>query len=196
MLRSIPPEQTLKNIQPYIRLAGITRLADLTQLDCIGMPVYTAIRPMSKNLSTSQGKGITKDQAKVSAYMEAIEQYFAESVTIDKEIPLEKINPNEAIDIEKLPKGWLKANNLKEKINKWTYLQSLIENQRYLVPTELINFDLSTPCLENYCFAKSTTGLSSGNNYDEAICQALFEIIERNASAEFECLPKQKNKAY
>ena len=40
-IRARTPAETLKIIQPYIQRAGITRIANLTHLDCIGVPVYT-----------------------------------------------------------------------------------------------------------------------------------------------------------
>ena len=85
-LRARPPEETLQKIQPLIKKAGITRIAHLTHLDCIGIPVYSCIRPLSKNLSTSQGKGISHPLAMCSAYMEAIECFFAEQVPTDYRI--------------------------------------------------------------------------------------------------------------
>src|SRR4051812_26986037 len=62
-----PPEETLRCIEPHFRRLGITRLADLTWLDDIGIPVYQAVRPNSYTLSVAQGKGLTPLLAKVSA---------------------------------------------------------------------------------------------------------------------------------
>jgi len=42
------------------------------------LPVYVAVRPTSRALSTSQGKGFDHDSAKVSALMESIESWHAE----------------------------------------------------------------------------------------------------------------------
>src|SRR5882672_4545796 len=76
--RAVPPLETLRRIRPRLRAAGITRLADVTGLDWIGIPVYQAIRPNSRTLSASQGKGLTRAQAQVSALMEALEGFHAE----------------------------------------------------------------------------------------------------------------------
>ena len=46
---------------------GITRLANITGLDDIGLPVCMAVRPLSKGLSVSQGKGTDDVSAAVSA---------------------------------------------------------------------------------------------------------------------------------
>lgn len=78
--RSRTPEETLEVIKPYIKQAGITRLADLTGLDHIGIPVYAAVRPLAKSISISQGKGLCKAQAKCSAAMESIEVHWAEEL--------------------------------------------------------------------------------------------------------------------
>src|SRR5215470_14988881 len=78
--RARAPRETLRRITPLLPRAGITRLADVTGLDWIGLPVYQAIRPNSRNISVSQGKGLTRDQAKVSALMESLESFHAEQI--------------------------------------------------------------------------------------------------------------------
>jgi ribosomal protein S12 methylthiotransferase accessory factor len=37
--RAIPPEATLERVEPRMASFGITRCADVTMLDCIGIPV-------------------------------------------------------------------------------------------------------------------------------------------------------------
>ena len=49
--RAAAPRDTLHRIAPLLAPAGITRLADVTGLDWIGLPVYQAIRPNSRNNS-------------------------------------------------------------------------------------------------------------------------------------------------
>src|SRR6266536_3026160 len=70
--RAATPAETLRRIKPLLAPAGITRLADVTGLDWVGLPVYQAIRPNSRSLSVSQGKGLTRAQAKASALMESL----------------------------------------------------------------------------------------------------------------------------
>ena len=59
---------------------GISRLADVTGLDRIGIPVVMACRPNARSLAVSQGKGLDRDAARASALMEAIELYHAERI--------------------------------------------------------------------------------------------------------------------
>src|SRR5687768_13787505 len=69
-VRSRDPAATLALLLPHLPRFGITRLANVTGLDRVGIPVYQAIRPNSRGLSLSQGKGIDATAAKVSALME------------------------------------------------------------------------------------------------------------------------------
>jgi len=72
-VRARPPEETWKALADSLPSYGITRVARLTDLDVIGLPTWTAIRPASLTLSASQGKGLTDELARLSAVMEAIE---------------------------------------------------------------------------------------------------------------------------
>jgi ribosomal protein S12 methylthiotransferase accessory factor len=58
------PEQTLEIITPRLADYGITRLADVTGLDDLGVPVVMAVRPLAATLSVAQGKGATLELAK------------------------------------------------------------------------------------------------------------------------------------
>src|SRR3990167_6222617 len=124
--RSRLPEETLSIIKPYIKLAGISRLADLTGLDDLGIPVYACFRPSSKSLATSQGKGCSHLLAQCSAYMEGIEHFYAENClpalkdktvleirNIDFVYPKElQAGPIMVADYESLKLDWIRGVNL------------------------------------------------------------------------------------
>src|SRR5260221_506930 len=59
---------------------GVTRVTDITRLDCLGIPVYAAIRPtgVPGSLCVHAGKGLTSSAAEMGAWMEAIEFALAE----------------------------------------------------------------------------------------------------------------------
>src|SRR6185369_13474975 len=79
--RAASLDETWRRFAPAARKAGITRIADLTGLDTLGVPVFAAVRPMGKSLSTQQGKGISAAAARVSALMESLETFSAENIT-------------------------------------------------------------------------------------------------------------------
>ena len=57
--RTAPPETTLENIRRVAPTVGLTRLADVTGLDRIGIPTVVGYRPNSPTLTVSGGKGFT-----------------------------------------------------------------------------------------------------------------------------------------
>jgi ribosomal protein S12 methylthiotransferase accessory factor len=80
--RLVTPAETLDRVRPHLAAMGITRLANVTGLDVIGVPVVMAVRTNARGLAVAQGKGLTLDSAKASAVMETIESYHAEHITL------------------------------------------------------------------------------------------------------------------
>ena len=76
--RALSARAMIERVRPHMGGMGITRLADLTGLDRIGVPVFAAVRPNSRSVATSQGKGLSRDAARVGALMEAVESWHAE----------------------------------------------------------------------------------------------------------------------
>src|SRR5947209_9745751 len=76
--RLVPPEETVARLRPFLPAMGITRVANVTGLDRIGIPVVMVYRPNARGLVCAQGKGFRLATAKASGLMEAIETYHAE----------------------------------------------------------------------------------------------------------------------
>jgi YcaO-like protein with predicted kinase domain len=92
-------------VRPYLARTGITRIANVTGLDRIGVPVVMVCRPNSRSLAVSQGKGLTLDAAKASGVMEAIELYHAERIQLPLKLGSgrELAETHRLIDLEALP---------------------------------------------------------------------------------------------
>lgn len=185
--------ETLKILHQYKSQAGITRLADITNLDYVGLPVFTAIRPTAKSLSTSQGKGITKQSAQCSALMEAIEVYFAETLT-------PQITNKSIHDLNIANQAYISPNNINKTTTflchketmSWVLAHSIISGKPILVP--FAEFSLNSYLKEVLIYSPDTTGLSGGNTYQEALLHSLLEIIEREFSiTEFDVLNIENN---
>src|SRR5215207_7185666 len=84
--RSADSQAVLRRARAAAADAGVTRLADVTRLDRLGLPVWQAIRPMSRALSVHQGKGATDTDAQIGALLEAVESDSAER--FDSEGPI------------------------------------------------------------------------------------------------------------
>src|ERR1043166_3908070 len=79
-VRQVPIAVTLKHAKELSAKLGITRVTDVTRLDRVGVPVFCSIRPGAQpgSLCVNAGKGLTQEEARVGAYMEAIEFALAE----------------------------------------------------------------------------------------------------------------------
>ena len=194
--RVIAPEKTIENNEDKLKIAGITRIADITDLDRIGLPIYTAIRPTAEDgaVSIYGGKGISKSHAKASAMMEGFERYSAEKqdsddtliATIDE---ISKKGEYIAPESLNLPKDF-KKESLNSMPLEWSLSHDIISDEDYYVPTNAIYH----PYLHNNdcqsLFKSHTNGLASGNILDEAILHGMFEVIERDAWSIFELTHK------
>lgn len=172
---------TWKRFAPLAPRAGITRLAELTGLDTLGIPVYAAIRPMGRSLSTQQGKGLTSLAAKVSALMESLETWTAEHLAL----PVVRGSLRElaarAVDVRQLPRHRGRI----DRDARWRWVRgfSLGGAREVLVPEQAVSLDTTSVVGRQPLFDMSSNGLASGNVLVEAIVHGLCEVIERDAEA-------------
>ncbi len=172
-------EATWKRFAPARKRAGITRIADLTGLDTIGIPVFAAIRPMGRSLSTQQGKGISADAARISALMESLETWTAENLALPVVRGSARDLKDRAVDIRRLPRprGRLDLAARRRWVEGW----DLARERAVLVPEQAVTLD--TTFTRPPDFDISSNGLASGNVLVEAIVHGLCEVIERDAEA-------------
>ncbi len=183
--RSKTPEETLEIASPYFGQAGITRLADVTGLDRIGIPTILSFRPNGKTLSVSAGKGISVAAASASAAMEAIEIYQAEYYLLPciRASWREMSQRSAIISPDKLP---LAKNSLfsLDWPYHWCMGWDIVAQREVATPRNIVNMDrMDQRVGELGAFQVNSNGLASGNNFLEALTSGLFEVIERDAVA-------------
>ena len=183
--RTVSPEETVARLRPLLPALGITRVANVTGLDRIGVPVVMVCRPNSRSIAVSQGKGLTLAAAKASGIMEAAEGFHAERI----EQPL-RLGSSQDLgrtlllaDVEALPprpeSRWHPDLQI-----LWIEATDLNSDERVWVPYEVVHASYTHPLpTGSGCFAATTNGLASGNHRLEAICHAISEIVERDASS-------------
>ena len=174
---------TLRLLRPELARLGITRVADITGLDNVGIPVVMVIRPNGRSLSVSQGKGITLDAARVSGIMEALEQHHAEridtSVRLARHVDLARWN--EIVDIDEVARPAECGDPIHVRL-PWIEARTMGAGEQVLVPLELVDIDSTVPSgYRRGHFVACTNGLASGNTLVEAEVHALSEVIERDA---------------
>jgi YcaO-like protein with predicted kinase domain len=176
------PAQTLEWITPRLAACGITRCADVTHLDPIGLPVHCAIRPTAAVLQVSNGKGLTQAAAQVSALMEGVEFFHAENPApgvLERWSTQELQARSEPFLAPAELHGFHANAYCNERLRlEWAWAEDLLGGPRMRVPASALFFH-RTPSLHR----TSTNGLASGNHTQEATLHALFELIERDAAA-------------
>ncbi len=178
-----PAEETLARILPLKHGFGITRLANVTGLDKVGLPVVIAIRPNARAIAVSQGKGMTLAHAKVSALMESIEIWHAEHLVLP--VFYASVADLEArhrvVDLARLPETPRPQPPRTER-QHWVTARDILNDRDTLVPFEMVHADYTYPAArEAGCYPASTNGLASGNHVMEAVCHGICEVIERDA---------------
>jgi len=195
--RRLTPAETLANVQAKLQEMGISRVANVTGLDRVGIPVYNAFRPLSRSISVSQGKGSEMLAAKVSAIMESVETYHAEM--IDQPLQFASIrgleSQHQLADVQQMALAGNKTLGDDENLY-WIEASNLLDGSLCLVPLEPVSTDYRFPLAKGYgYFAANTNGLASGNSLNEAICHAIYEVIERDAEALWNQLPDTEQAA-
>lgn len=190
-------EETRARIWPLLRPLGITRVANITGLDCIGIPVVAVYRPNARSLSVAQGKGCTLLAAEVSGAMESIEFYHAENISL----PLLLGSYNQLrfshplLDPQLLPKSVVGRWGVDRKL-PWISGVDLIEQSETWVPFELVHTDFTLPLPSSAgCFPMTSNGLASGNHLWEAVAHGLAEVVERDAATMFSLLADSERDA-
>jgi YcaO-like protein with predicted kinase domain len=182
--RSVPPRETLARIRPRLGDFGITRVANVTGLDRIGLPVVMVCRPNARSVAVSQGKGLTLDAAKASGVMESIELWHAERVLLPLKLAAydEIAATHDIVDVERLPR------NLGGRFQRalpilWTCGTDLVSGRDFWCPFECVHMNACLPLpAGSGCFVCTSNGLASGNVPQEALSHAICELVERDAT--------------
>ncbi|MFJ3883016.1 YcaO-like family protein [Streptomyces sp. NPDC090077] len=179
-VRARTPQETWEAVAGRLDEFGISRVADLTGLDVIGLPVWTAIRPASKTLSTSQGKGATALLAKLSAVMEAIELWHVEQpLSVAAVGPAAEVAPD--CPVTALPTTAPYPEDALARVEcQWTPGAGLVSGAKTLLPVDLVRRRGQRPPWTPDVWRATSTGLACGNTRDEAAVHALFEVVERD----------------
>ncbi len=184
--RVLPLEHTLKKLSsPRVLAAvGITRLADITSLDRVGIPIVSAIRPTAQEgaVSVYSGKGESLEQAKVSAIMEGAERCLAErredrdDVMTGSYAELREswhtINPAHLIPSERVDEST---------VLEWMRGFDLVSDREVLVPANAVLHPYNPPYGTHRLFRSNTNGLAAGCALEDAIVHGLLEVLERDA---------------
>jgi len=178
--RSVLVAETYARVARIARQVPISRVADLTPLDDLGLPAYSAVTPLARDLKVHNGKGATREAARVSAMMEAVERVSAEGAdapTIRASYQeLARGGPPCPVD----PRAFdLPADSAYRPDATFSWIPGfdLLGERDVLMPLDLV----ITPPVEGILRDVDTNGVASGNIHLEAVAHAICEVIERDA---------------
>jgi len=182
--RSKTPDSTLRFVESMKDLVGMINFREASDIDRIGIPVFTCHRIRPDNSKTSHtGKGVSPIQAQVSLTMESIERYSSEfrdeyrSRLIKGSYNLlsKKFNILDPQDMILSKAG---NYNHDSDIN-WVWGCDLARNEDILVPACAVYHPYHID--DVFLFDTHTNGIASGNTIEEAVVHGLAEVIERDA---------------
>lgn len=192
-----PVQETLEKVTPIAKRIGVTRIADITQMDRLYIPNFSTVLPGTEDkIWVYSGKGPTRDHAKASAIMESIERYSSlpstdpsRNIIVGSFQELSKnhtvLHPDELVE----PLRFQYRNDM---VMEFMVGTELFTNTEILVPACLGLFEYRRPITKtlppssqviNPFGYTHTNGLASGNVIEEAVCHAMCELIERDATS-------------
>lgn len=183
---------TLENTKDQIKKIGVTRIADITNLDRLGIPIFSVIRPSAAKgaISIYSGKGSTEQRARISAVMEGFERCLAERQGLNANIESGISAP---VLVESYNKARESFNLLDPKVLllpqpydpqlllEWVGAYDLMNGEEMFVSANAVYHPYDAPGRCQKLFLSNTNGLAAGNVIEEAILHGLLEVIERDA---------------
>lgn len=173
-------DRTWERIRPVLPRLGITRVADITDLEDFGIPTHTGLRPTGTTVAVSMGMAIDPAQSRVSAAMESIEAWHAENPLVE---PIARGSAREVglpYDVRSLN---LAVGSLltEHTVLDWVAGTGLLTGARMLVPADLILLDsVHQRTLTLALFVPTSNGNACGNSTTEAALHGLLELVERD----------------
>lgn len=212
--RAARPEETFAAYEHHISaVSGIVRRIEIEEEGESGISVYLAehvfprIAPARRFPPTgferwSAGKGITRQQARISALGEALERYSGvfhgdepRRTARLSELGASAIEPGKCLlfserqyrERERRNErgslyNWVASRFEPERRIEWTPVWSLTRKEFRYVPTAYCYYGYPLPEEHEFCRADSN-GCAAGGNLEEAILQGFLEVVERDAVA-------------
>ncbi len=169
-------------LAPCLPDFGVTRLARVTGLDRIGIPVWNAVVPNSRSIVINQGKGLDDCEARLSAAMEAVERAVAcepqaKAVRASRRELAERGVETEPL-LDLVAAGH--ADPDPDEVTAWIPGEDLLARQSVWVPLAAVSLDRTGPGSRYW---QSSDGLAAGSSAAEATVHAVLERVERDAMA-------------
>ena len=206
--RSISPAQSIKNLEPIVSsVTGIVHPVNCLTGDEDALSVYSTAffkvpqkQGLLKNddfIQYSLGKGISKEQSKISALSEAIERYnamydgteecvYGKGSELDAKVffpkALKHYSEDQLLRFAQNLNGRQAVKEMHEDMAlHWTPAYSLLNQEKAWFPFTFCYSN--TPYADEVYVRFDSNGCAAGNTVEEAVLQGFLELIERDAVA-------------
>lgn len=161
---------------------GIPRVADITDIDRIGLPVWITTRPQSGTISINSGKSLDPEMARAGAILEGIEFWAAEHpdnkltlATWGGALERYKMPPMEALHFcaDSL---WTPSIH-----TEWDEVEHMHTGEVYLLPSDSVWMARRLEATQWMFFQFGSNGCAAGFDVIDACLSGLYEVIERDA---------------
>ncbi|MGA5129413.1 YcaO-like family protein [Streptomyces olivoreticuli] len=182
--RSVPAAKAIARVWPLRGRLGISRVADLTPLDVLGIPVFSVTRPNARTgqITLCQGKGNDKTEALASALFEAVERHCG---SLARPSLTARRSELDAAGQPYVGAAGLGLGQLPDEPMEWIESTDGSDGTQVLLPAADVIFPYTTPAGCVRPVRPSTTGLASGATFGEAVLHALYEVVERDATSRY-----------
>jgi ribosomal protein S12 methylthiotransferase accessory factor len=210
---TLPPAETIQRAERVLARIGIVSVSRIESRYTDGVPIFRLNEAPVKARCHRQacqwsfpptplndpprevfGKGMSAEQSKASAMMEAVERYCGQRFPHHnvlraryEEIQPYAVSPSQ-FHFPATPSkcencgeaGWDCFPELPKVSREWSWGYSLVRKKPVLVPAALVYYPYISE--EDHSFVYNDTGgLAAGNTMEEAILQGIAEVIERDA---------------
>jgi YcaO-like protein with predicted kinase domain len=184
--RQLSPEMALLRAVESAKSLGMSRLADVSRLDVLGVHTWNSIRPETadQDNTVTGGKGLTRESAIVAACLEAVERACMTPLGRPEYVATVEqmtgrgcvVHPRELVlDVDS---PW----HEREPLYWWPTRDLLSDDEVWVTATNVFFPFVKGPRLHSQC----STGLAAGASLAEAVLYGLLEVLERHATTRFE----------
>ncbi len=210
---TIPPAETIRKAERWLPKIGVASVDEIDSRYTDGVPIFKVNQasmkakchrqachwawpptPLDNPPRESFGKGMTVEQSKASAMMEAVERYCGQKFphhkiirasyeeVRDYAVSLSEFNfPGIPLKCENCgERDWDCFQELPKVSREWSWGYSLLQKKAVLIPAALVYYPYISEDGQSFLY-NDTGGLSAGNTMAEAILQGIAEVIERDA---------------
>ena len=196
--RTRTPDETWPLIEGFGRAVGVTRVADVTGLDDLGLPTHVAIRPVGKTLAVSIGSGLTPAQSRVSAVMESVETWHGENPPPVDARSMSATDLRLDYDVRELALAFRSPVSSETRLD-WVSARGIFTGRQSFIPMGTLLLDARADPenrvrWDQLLFSASSNGMATGNTVAEAVVHGLYEIVERDCWAESLRIPAEERR--